>query len=81
MREKQQCWPEMVRTRFVIFFFLNIFFWHISSSFAKILGETNVNTREIPEVGQKQKTEKKKEKREKERRRRANNGDQGVVKI
>ena len=38
---------------------------HISSSYAKILGETNFQPREIPEVGQKPKTEKKE--REKER--------------
>ena len=30
---------------------------HISSSYAKILGETNFHTREFPRVGQKQKTE------------------------
>ena len=36
---------------------------HISSIYAKILGETNFLSREIPEVGQKQKTEKRVEKR------------------
>ena len=41
---------------------------HISSIFAKILGKTNFQPWEIPEVGQKQKTEKKEEKeRERER--------------
>ena len=35
----------------------------ISSSYAKILGETNFQPGKIPEVGQKQKTEKKKKKK------------------
>ena len=36
---------------------------HLSSSYAKLLGETNFHTREIPrsEVGQKQKTERRRE--------------------
>ena len=37
---------------------------HISSSYAKILGEKLFRTRKIPEVGQKQKTEKKERERE-----------------
>ena len=35
----------------------NKFFLHVSSSYAKILGETNVQRRRFPKVGQKQKTE------------------------
>ena len=31
----------------------HIFFWHISSRYAKILGETNFRTREIPRSGSK----------------------------
>ena len=39
-----------------------IFFLHISSSYAKILGETNFHTREIPQCGSKAKDgERKKE--------------------
>ena len=41
------------------------YFLHISSSYAKILGEKLFRTWEIPEVGQKQKTEKKKKKERK----------------
>ena len=36
-------------------------FLHISSIYAKILGETNFQPRDFPEVGQRQKTEKKEE--------------------
>ena len=43
---------------------------NISSSYAKILGETNFSLKRFPEVGQKQKTE-----REKMRRERLNDGD------
>ena len=42
---------------------------HISSSYAKILGETNFRTRDFPRSGSKAK------KREKEKRRRLNDGD------
>ena len=38
----------------------NICFLHISSSYAKILGEKLFRTCEIPQVGQKQKIEKEK---------------------
>ena len=41
---------------------------HISSSYAKILGETNFQAREIPQSGSKAKTEKKKVKKKKEER-------------
>ena len=44
-----------------------IFFLHISSSYAKILGETNLHTREIPRSGSKAKDgEKKRREREKD---------------
>ena len=46
---------------------------HISSSYAKILGETNFRTREIPLSGSKAKDGEKKRKREKEER--LNGGD------
>ena len=45
-----------------------IFFWHISSRYAKILGETHFRTLEIP---QKQKTERKR----RERKERLNDGN------
>ena len=38
---------------------------HISSNFAKILGETNFQPREIPELGQRPKTEREKKKKRK----------------
>ena len=38
------------------------FFLHISSSYAKILGETNIQPLEIPKVGQKQMKEKERKK-------------------
>ena len=38
-------------------------FLHISSSYAKILGETNFQPGRLPEVGKKQKTEKKEERK------------------
>ena len=44
--------------------------------YAKILGETNFHTREIPKVGQKQKTERKKRERKKERAKVGNNNGQ-----
>ena len=44
-----------------------IFFLHISSSYAKILGQKLFHTRDFPEVGQKQKTEKTKERKIEER--------------
>ena len=53
---------------FVIFFYF--YFLHISSSYAKILGETNFRTREIPQSGskakdgEKRKREKKREKKD-----------------
>ena len=40
---------------------------HISSSYAKILGETNFHTREIPRSGSKAKDGEKKKRREEER--------------
>ena len=43
------------------------FFLHISSSYAKILGEKLFHTREISRRGSKQKTERKKEKRERKK--------------
>ena len=43
-----------------------IFFLHISSSYAKILGETNFHTRENPQSGSKAKDGEKREKRKKE---------------
>ena len=44
------------------------FFLHVSSSYAKVLGETNFHTREIPRSGSKAKDgEKKKRKREKKK--------------
>ena len=42
----------------------DIFFLHISSSYAKILGETNFHTREIPRSGSKAKDGEKKKKKE-----------------
>ena len=40
---------------------------YISSSYAKILGETNLQPREFPRSGSKAKKEKKREEREKDR--------------
>ena len=45
----------------------NILFLHISSSYAKILGETNFCTLEIPRSGQKAKGGGEKRKKERER--------------
>ena len=49
------------------------YFLHLSSSYAKILEETNFHTREFPRSGSNQKTEKKK--REKEERKRLKVGN------
>ena len=62
---------EKLKKRTRISFFLRkknkiTFFLHISSSYAKILGETNFHTREIPRGGSKAKDgeeEKKKERK------------------
>ena len=52
------------------------FFLYISSSYVKILGETNFHPREIPRSGSKAEDgEVEKKKRKKERRRRANDGN------
>ena len=52
---------------------------HISPSYAKILGETNCHTREIPEVGHKQKTERKRRReKEEERLNDGNNNGQAM---
>ena len=58
------------------FFFHQIFFFflHIPSSYANILGETNFQSREIPESGSKAKDGEKKE-REREREERLNDGN------
>ena len=45
--------------------YLNFFFLHISSSYSKILGETNFHTREIPRSGSKAENGEKKRKRKK----------------
>ena len=50
---------------------------HISSSFAKILGETNFRTREFPRSGSKEKDREKKEKKKK-RLNDGNNNGQGM---
>ena len=55
-----------------LFFFKRSKLQHVSSSYAKILGETNFHTQEFPEMGQKQKTERKRE-RERERAKVSNN--------
>ena len=57
-----------------------IFFLHISSSYAKILGETNFDTREIPRSGSKAKDgeKRKKEERERERLNDGNNNGQAT---
>ena len=51
------------KIKFTQFFF----FLHISSSYAKILGETNFRTREIPRSGSKAKDGEKKRKRDKKK--------------
>ena len=57
--------------------YLNFFFLNISSSYAKIFGETNFRAREIPQSGSKAKDGEKKEKRRRRRgeRERLNDGD------
>ena len=54
-------------------YYLN-FFLHISSSYAKILGETNFRTREIPRSGSKAKDGEKKRKKKKRPNDGKNNG-------
>ena len=46
-------------------FFRNFFFFHISSSYAKILGETNFQTSKFPRSGSKAKDGEKKKERKK----------------
>ena len=46
-----------------------LFFLHLSSSYAKILGETNFRTRNFSEVGKKQNTEGRERKKERKRER------------
>ena len=55
-----ECWPCRKNARKSVFFRKKIkitilFFLDIPSSFAKILGETNFHTREIPRSGSKAK--------------------------